>query len=101
MDRFKLLHFFEGGVAHSSYDPQQFLSMVEEFLYVLITILSEGANASKMPIKDAVRREIVHALAVGPCTFTDLVKRVAELLVEDPCFERVLREVANFRAPES
>jgi len=101
MDRFQLLHFFEGGVAHPSYDPQQFLSMVEEFLYVLITILSEGANASKMPIKDAVRREIVHALAVGPCTFTDLVKRVAERLVEDSCFERVLREVANFRAPES
>jgi E3 ubiquitin-protein ligase UBR1 len=101
MDRFQLLHFFEGGVAHPSYDSQQLLSMVEEFLYVLITILSEGANASKMPIKDAVRREIVHALAVGPCTFTDLVKRVAERLVEDPCFERVLREVANFRAPEA
>ena len=101
MDRFQLLHFFEGGVVHPSYDPQQLLSMVEEFLYVLITILSEGANASKMPIKDAVRREIVHALAVGPCTFTDLVKRVAERLVEDPCFERVLREVANFRAPEA
>ncbi|KAI0307463.1 hypothetical protein B0F90DRAFT_1828673 [Multifurca ochricompacta] len=101
MDRFQLLHFFEGGVVHPSYDPQQLLSMVEEFLYILITILSEGANASKMPIKDAVRREIVHALAVGPCTFTDLVKRVAERLVEDACFERMLREVANFRAPEA
>ena len=101
MDRFQLHNFFEGGLAHPSYDDQQLLSMVEEFLYILITVLSEGANASKMPIKDAVRREIVHALAVGPCTFTDLVKRVAERLVEDACFERVLREVANFRAPEA
>ncbi|KAH9982124.1 hypothetical protein BGW80DRAFT_1247094 [Lactifluus volemus] len=98
---FVIASFLRRGVVHPSYDTQQLLCMAEEFLYVLITILSEGANASKMPIKDAVRREIVHALAVGPCTFTDLVKRVAERLVEDACFERVLREVANFRAPEA
>ncbi|KAJ7073950.1 hypothetical protein C8F01DRAFT_1242237 [Mycena amicta] len=85
---------------HSTYEPAQLANMVEELLYVFITLLSENASASGMSIERAVRREIVHALAIGPCVFTDLVKRVAERLVDDVCFERVLGEVARFRAPE-
>ncbi|KAI0367458.1 hypothetical protein BV20DRAFT_970410 [Pilatotrama ljubarskyi] len=101
LDRFQLLGYFSGATLHPSYDTSHLSGMVEEFLYVLITILTETASASKMPLPVAVRREIVHALAVGPCSFTDLVKRVAERMVDDVCFERVLREVATFKAPES
>ena len=101
LDRFQLLGYFSGATLHPSYDTSHLSGMVEEFLYVLVTILTESASATKMPLAVAVRREIVHALAVGPCTFTDLVKRVAERMVDDVCFERVLKEVANFRPPES
>ncbi|KAH9927415.1 uncharacterized protein BXZ73DRAFT_90700 [Epithele typhae] len=101
LDRFQLLGYFSGATLHPSYDASHLSGMVEEFLYVLVTILTETASATKMPLPQAVRREIVHALAVGPCTFTDLVKRVAERMVDDVCFERVLKEVANFKAPES
>lgn len=101
LDRFGLLSFFSGVMVHPIYEGTQLSSMVEEFLYVLITVLTENANASKMSTPEAVRREIVHALAMGPCTFSDLVKRVAERLVDDVCFESMLKEVANFRAPET
>ncbi|KAJ7160500.1 hypothetical protein C8R43DRAFT_1233736 [Mycena crocata] len=101
LDRFGLLQYFSGASLHPTYEGPQLAHMVEELLYVLITILSEPANAARMPVEAAVRREIVHALAVGACPFTDLVKRVAERLVDDVCFERVLRDVARFRAPES
>lgn len=101
LDWFGLLGFFSGAFLHSTYEGPQLCSMEEEVLYVLITILSETANASKMPLKIAVRREIVHALAMGSCTFSDLVKRVATRLVDDVCFERVLREVSRFKLPES
>ncbi|KAA1468351.1 hypothetical protein DENSPDRAFT_833612 [Dentipellis sp. KUC8613] len=101
LDRFQLVEFFSGGIQHPVYEGSQLTSMAEEVLYVLITILSETGNAAKLPTAAAVRREIIHALAVGPCTYTDLIKRVAERLVEDASFERVLREVANFRPPES
>lgn len=101
LDRFQLLGYFSGATLHPSYDTSHLSGMVEEFFYVLITILTESASASKMPLPVAVRREIVHALAVSPCSFTDLVKRVAERMVDDVCFERVLREVAHFKAPES
>jgi E3 ubiquitin-protein ligase UBR1 len=78
----------------------QLCGMVEELLFVLITILSENASASRMPIPTAVRREIVHALAMGPCGFTELTKRVAERFGEHPEFEKILNQVAVFRPPE-
>ncbi|KAL0950567.1 hypothetical protein HGRIS_007369 [Hohenbuehelia grisea] len=101
LDRFGLLHYFSGAPVHSTYDPTQLGSMVEELLYVLITILSENAHASGMSVELAARREIVHALAMGACSYTDLVKRVSERLTDHVCFDRVLREVASFRAPET
>ncbi|KAL1952373.1 hypothetical protein VTO73DRAFT_1522 [Trametes versicolor] len=101
LDRFQLLGYFSGATLHPAYDTSHLSGMVEEFFYVLITVLTETASATKMSLRVAVRREIVHALAVGPCSFTDLVKRVAERMVDDVCFERVLRDVANFKAPDS
>ncbi|KAJ3507306.1 hypothetical protein NMY22_g16971 [Coprinellus aureogranulatus] len=81
-------------------EVSQLCGMVEELLFVLITILSENASASRMPIPTAVRREIVHALAMGPCGFTELTKRVAERFGEHPEFEKILSQVAVFRPPE-
>ena len=101
LDRFQLTGYFSGATLHPIYEIAQIANMVEEFLYVLITMLTETANATKMPLPQAVRREIVHALALGPCTYTELVKRVAERKSDDVCFDRVLKEVANFKAPES
>ncbi|KAG5643045.1 hypothetical protein DXG03_001623 [Asterophora parasitica] len=101
LDRFGLLGYFGGEVLRFAYEGPQLSSMVEELLYVLITILTETANPSKMPINDTIRREIIHALAMGPCSYTDLVKRVAERLVEDVSFEKVLDEVAHFKSPET
>ncbi|KAF8880925.1 hypothetical protein CPB84DRAFT_1687402 [Gymnopilus junonius] len=100
LDRFGLLGYFSGSYLHSQYEGTQLGSMVEEVFYVLITIVSENANAGRMSMKDVIRREIVHALAMGPCSFSDLVKRVAERLVDDVSFESVLRGVAKFRQPE-
>ncbi|KAJ7596572.1 hypothetical protein C8J56DRAFT_850021 [Mycena floridula] len=101
LDRFGLLGYFSGAFLHPHYEASQLTSMVEEVLYIFITILSENANASRMPVEKQVRREIVHALALGPCSYTDLVKRLAERLVEDVCFEQVLKQVTNFKVPES
>ncbi|KAG6874158.1 hypothetical protein C0995_005576 [Termitomyces sp. Mi166 len=101
LDRFGLLGYFGSDVPQYAYEGPQLSSMVEELLYVLITILTETANPSKMSINDAIRREIIHALAMSPCSYTDLVKRVAERLVEDVSFERMLLEVAHFKSPET
>ena len=101
LNRFKLLQFFRGAVIHPTYEGTQLSSMVEEVLYVTITLLTEKGSATKLPLPVAVRREIIHALAAGPCSYTDLVKRVAKRMADDICFKHVLRQVANFRAPEA
>ncbi|KAE9403494.1 hypothetical protein BT96DRAFT_917440 [Gymnopus androsaceus JB14] len=99
LDRFGLLSFFSGGpfaLHHTVYDSTQLTGMVEEVLYVLIAILSESANISQMCIADQARREIIHALALGPSSYTDLVKRISERLVDDAAFERMLKETTKF-----
>ncbi|KAG6846186.1 hypothetical protein H0H93_015521, partial [Arthromyces matolae] len=101
LDRFGLVGHFGGDTPQFVYEGAQLSSMVEELLYVIITILTEAANPSKMDINQAIRREIIHALAMGPCSYTDLIKRVAERLVEDVSFERMLVDVANFKSPET
>ena len=101
LDRYGLLDFFTGATVHDIYEGPQLSNMVEEALYLIITILSENANASKMPIEKVVRREIVHSLILGPCTFTELSKRVAERVAAYVGFDRILSTVANFRPPET
>jgi E3 ubiquitin-protein ligase UBR1 len=101
MDRFQLVDWFSGKHAHPLYDTPQTFSMVEEFLYVLITCMSETGNARKLTLQDNIRRELIHALASGPCVFTDILKRLAERMVDDVRFEGILNEVANFKSPES
>ncbi|TFY60974.1 hypothetical protein EVJ58_g4798 [Rhodofomes roseus] len=101
LDRFQLLGYFSGATYHPVYETANLPGMVEEMLYIIITILTENASATKMSIQNAIRREVIHALAVGPCTFTDLSKRLSERMVEDVSFERVVRQVANFKPPES
>jgi hypothetical protein len=52
-------------------------------------------GCSQMPVHLTMRREIIHALAMGPCAFSGLVKRVAEHLAGDVCFDRTLNEVGG------
>ncbi|KAJ3717872.1 hypothetical protein C8R42DRAFT_724075 [Lentinula raphanica] len=103
LDRFGLLSFFSGGpfsLHHTVYDSNQLTGMAEEVLYVLISILSESANVSQMTVAEQARREIIHTLALGACTYTDLIKRISERLVDDASFEKMLRQTTRFRAPE-
>ncbi|KDQ17558.1 hypothetical protein BOTBODRAFT_185706 [Botryobasidium botryosum FD-172 SS1] len=100
LDRFQLLDWFSGGTEHPVYEGPQLSGMVEEFLYLLITCLSETGSATNLQMHDIVKREIVHGLALGPCTHTDLTKRVAERIAEEASFDRALKEVSNFKAPD-
>ncbi|CAE6480929.1 unnamed protein product [Rhizoctonia solani] len=92
LDRFGLLDYFNGAHTHPLYDNVALPAMIEEYLYVLITVLSEHSRTAP------VRREIVHGLALGPCTYTELTKRVAERLADESAFDAALRSVANFDA---
>ncbi|KAG1893305.1 uncharacterized protein F5891DRAFT_1207685 [Suillus fuscotomentosus] len=55
LNRFGLLSFFCGEVENRPYEGVHLLSMVEELLYVLMTILGERASATKFPFQRAIR----------------------------------------------
>ncbi|CEP07588.1 hypothetical protein, partial, partial [Parasitella parasitica] len=99
IDRFDLGGWFLGTKSHFVYDASQTVFMVEEFLNLLIVIVSERANISGMSIQDKIRREIIHSLCLGPSAYSDLTKRIPERLSEHPEFDRILAGVANFKQP--
>ncbi|GJJ13832.1 hypothetical protein Clacol_008089 [Clathrus columnatus] len=101
LDRFQLMGWFSGDATSPVYDDNQLSCMIEELLYVIITCLSEYGNAKHLSLQGAIRRELIHALAVGPCGFTDICKRVSERMVEDVSFESTLSEISTFKPPET
>ncbi|EJD33613.1 hypothetical protein AURDEDRAFT_117835, partial [Auricularia subglabra TFB-10046 SS5] len=100
LNRFELRDWFTGVMTHAAYEGPHLLSMLEEFLYVVIACVAETGAADKLTMAADIRREILHALAAGPCSFRDLCKRVAERMADDVGFEKVLLEVATFQSPD-
>ena len=100
MERFQLLDWFSGNTTHSFYEGSHLIVMVEEFFYALIASLSERANATRLSLDEVVRREAIHGLALGPCSYSELCKRVAERIMDEASFDRALHSIANFKSPE-
>ncbi|KAI7893972.1 uncharacterized protein EV154DRAFT_119270 [Mucor mucedo] len=100
LDRFDLVSWFLGKNTHDYYDASQTVFMVEEILNLLIVIACERANVSGMSILDKIRREIVHNLCLGSSAYSELTKRIPERITEHPEFDRILGEVAKFKAPD-
>ncbi|KAE8262492.1 hypothetical protein A4X03_0g2408 [Tilletia caries] len=100
MDRFDVVKFFSGDFEHDVLDAQQLIYIVEEFLLLLIGLLSEPSRAAEWEVERHLRREIIHALALGQGTYSEVTKLISERLTESCNFDRVLTQVSNFRAPD-
>lgn len=100
LDRFSLVHWFSGSIEHPLYAHPS-AGIVEELLMLLIICLSEPANVAAWPTPRFARREIVHALVLGPSTYSDLIKKLPERATDCLGLASILREVATYRAPET
>ncbi|BGP42337.1 E3 ubiquitin-protein ligase ubr1 [Rhodotorula kratochvilovae] len=83
----------------SPYEPEQALAMIDELLNLLITLVSDPTSVVPLSPTAALRRELVHYLALGPCVYSDLLRRVSERFSDDPNIDRLLAEVATFKPP--
>ncbi|BGP50511.1 E3 ubiquitin-protein ligase ubr1 [Rhodotorula kratochvilovae] len=83
----------------SPYEPEQALAMIDELLNLLITLVSDPTSVVPLSPLAALRRELVHYLALGPCVYSDLLRRVSERFSDDPSIDRLLAEVATFKPP--
>ncbi|PWZ03008.1 hypothetical protein BCV70DRAFT_9664 [Testicularia cyperi] len=102
LDRFNLIDWFRYRNISSSNpcDAGQGVFMAEELLFLLTTCLTEVAALCAWPIEKQIRREIVHFLALGQGTFTDVTKHIPEKFTDHASFERILSQVSQFRAPD-
>lgn len=100
MDRFALLDWFSGTTIHDVYDADQATFMVEEFLFLLVTCLSEISIAAAWTMEEQIRREIIHFLALNQGTFTEVTKHISERMTDHSSFDRVLTQVSNYRPPD-
>ncbi|GAA6062341.1 hypothetical protein JCM10212_006591 [Sporobolomyces blumeae] len=100
LDRFDLRSWLVlGRDDHRAYDSSQAMSMTEELLTLLITLVSDPTYTRPLEHDQALERELVHHLALGPCVYSDLLRRVSERFGDDPTMDALLARVAHFKHP--
>ncbi|PIA14708.1 hypothetical protein COEREDRAFT_46427 [Coemansia reversa NRRL 1564] len=99
LDRFGLYDWFSGRPHVSRiYEPMHMQYMVEEFLNVLIVLVSERHVATGKNTLDMARREIVHG-CLSSISYSELAKKIPERLAENTEFDILLQQMADFRGP--
>ncbi|CAG8598717.1 10072_t:CDS:10 [Funneliformis mosseae] len=101
LDRFDLVEWFNGRNNHKVYDNSQLTFIAEELLTLLITCVSERANAAGLTNEQKIRREIIHGLCLGPIAYSELIKRIPERLAQDPIFDEILTRLTTYKSPDS
>ena len=88
-----------------SCEDAQLLDIAEDFVHLLIVLLSD--RASLIPDNDgpdsqliAVRKDIIHTLCFKPLSYSDLTARLTERAQETQGFQALLDSMTNFRGPE-
>jgi E3 ubiquitin-protein ligase UBR1 len=106
VDRFNIYHWLNSSYrAPEGYDDTQVLDLVEDFLHLLIIILSDRLPlipTEEEPNLQAlkIRRELVHILCFKAMQFSDLTRHIPERLQDNEMFQEVLNDIATFRPPD-
>lgn len=106
IERFGMDDWMRGRyIIRPGYEPGQQMDVAEDFLHLLIILLSE--RTSLLPAKDsqsaqslAIRRDIAHILCFKPLSFSLLTERLSEKFQNQEEFQEILDEMTNFRSPE-
>jgi E3 ubiquitin-protein ligase UBR1 len=106
IDRYGLEQWMRASYAGpGSCEHSQMVDILEDFVYLLIMILSD--RASLLTIEDepnpqlaAARKDIIHALCFKPLSFSDLHNKLNEKVQDNPDLHNVLMEMTTFRPPE-
>lgn len=104
LDRFGVLDFIRTAPVPSTESPQSIsdehkLGLLDECLLLLVHLLTEASLCGGWSIPQQVRHEIVHFLAFGPSTFSDVSQGISTRSADHPSFQHVLAEVAHYVPP--
>ena len=98
-------------IVNTIYDQSQYVAIVQDFLNLMITVLTERSAVSAVPSAQKLRTEIIHHLAASPSglPYSELNKRIADSVLEEiqsqvnedkVTVDSILKEVAEFRFPD-
>lgn len=78
---------------------RQTISLVEEFLTLIITIIGERytPGVGKVTYDDCIRKEVIQQLCVEPMPHSELNKVLTPVIEDEECLEKVINEVAVFK----
>ncbi|EXJ90872.1 E3 ubiquitin-protein ligase UBR1 [Capronia coronata CBS 617.96] len=106
IDRFGLAEWGWNGFASLEIcDDNQMLDLAEDFLYLLINLLSDrDALISDRDDPEsqllAVRKDIAHTLCFKPLSYSDLCARLTERTQDHEQLQEVLEQMTKYRPPE-
>ena len=108
LNKFNLLFWAQENYESVTRKPEedyvrQTISLVEEFLGLILVIISERfmPGVGKVTLEDRIKKEIIQWLSMEPMTHSELVKYLLpkETIPYDCSIEDIIKEVANFRRP--
>ena len=107
-DRFGMVDWIARNyVPRAGFDEAQIVDVAEEFIHLLIILLTRRSNLTAMDddanrtlARENMKRDLAIVLCFKPLSFSDLSSRLSDRSLDSEMFQDVLDEVANFRAPE-
>lgn len=104
IDRYGLTNFFRLDVMspevwEGDMDPRDCVAMYEELLLLVIHLVSDTVMVNGWQQDRITRKHILHALALGPLSYSEIVRKLPERSHERGSLVPILDEVADFRPP--
>lgn len=92
-------------VPRQGYDEAQVLDVAEEFVHLLVILITDRTSLtaiddSESMMRENIKRDVAHVLCFKPLSFSELSTRLSDKLLDSDLFQPVLDEVADFRPPE-
>ncbi|KAI9739109.1 MAG: hypothetical protein M1834_007322 [Cirrosporium novae-zelandiae] len=106
IDRYDVTNWIRGDfTTRSVYDDTQLVDLTEDFLHLLIVLLSDRISLLPMeqepnPQLRTFRRDVVHILCFKPLSFSTLTDRLADKFADLDDFQEILDEMTIYRPPE-
>jgi len=105
IDRFGLSEFYGGDVLSSAMwenkdaDPKQRIAMLEDFVLLIIHLVSDSATVNGWDQDRITRKHIVHQLVLHNLTYSELVKKLPERSTDRGSILPFLEDIADFKEP--
>ena len=106
IDRFGLDQWMRGHYTiKSSFEPSQQLDVAEDFIHLLIILLSDRTTLQSLGNAEdsralAIQRDIAHILCFKPLSFSELNQRFADKSTDLEDFQEILDQMTDYRPPE-